>query len=112
MTRTPSDDAGLFPPFRHDAPETSAQAARSMAEVAPNLRAMVLSYLRDRGARGSTDDEGVRALRLRVTTYSARRCELAGLGAVVDSGERRATSSGRSAIVWVASEFAQAGGGA
>ena len=64
----------------------------------------VLRYLVSIWPAGATDDEldahfGAVAIR----TARVRRCELARLvnpALVLDSGERRATPSGRSAIVW------------
>jgi hypothetical protein len=51
-------------------------------------------------ADGMTCDDVESATGLRHQTASARVNELGRLGAIVDSGERRATASGRKAIVW------------
>lgn len=80
--------------------ETSRSAASSMVESSKAIRADVLREIRTCG--GLTDDELERVLHRRHQTVSARRRELVLLGLVKDSETRRKTSSGRSAVVWVA----------
>lgn len=99
-----------MPPSRLGGPETSSEAATAAEEYAPKKRLQILAYILSRGAEGATDDEGQRALGIRVQTYTPRRYELVKEGFVVDSGMRRRTISGCRAIVWVVPEFAAAGG--
>lgn len=82
----------------HEATDTSAQAAIAKLPTAGKDAARVLAAIRDHG--GLTDDAGEQVLGMRHTTYSARRRGLVLDGRVVDSGRRRLTSAGRSAIVW------------
>lgn len=113
MTRVPPDDGGgLFPPARHDGPETSHQAARKVAPRTPTMRERVLACIVAAGSRGLTDAEGERVSGMRSQSWTPRRGELVKQGRVIDSGERRTTESGCEAIVWVAVEHAKAGGGA
>jgi len=89
-----------MPPYVEGS-DTSKEAAESMKPKGPHLRRMVFQYLLSRGPSGATDDEVETALGLRHQTASARRRELVLAEKVEDSGERRRTSSGRSAAVWV-----------
>ena len=94
------------PPARHDAPSTSHDAARAIAPRTPRMREYVLNHIRRCGAWGATDFEGGEALGLRSQSYTPRRRELFKAGAVVDSGRRRRTASGRFAVVWLHRDFA------
>ena len=95
----------LFPPAHHNAPAgTSVFAAVKIAPVAPNIRERVFDFIRESGPNGATDDEGEAALGMKSQSYTPRRRELAKSGRVVDSGQRRQTSTGRSAAVWVADD--------
>ncbi len=49
---------------------------------------------------GLTDEEGSDLTGIRMSGYGPRRLELVRAGKLVDSGERRPTKSGLSAIVW------------
>ncbi|MDO8430925.1 MAG: hypothetical protein Q7S58_00800 [Candidatus Binatus sp.] len=49
---------------------------------------------------GATADEIAYVLKRSVLTVRPRVSELSGMKAIVDSGARRANTSGRSAIVW------------
>tara|TARA_A100001035_G_scaffold233752_1_gene196582 strand:+ start:157 stop:480 length:324 start_codon:yes stop_codon:yes gene_type:complete len=80
--------------------DTSEAAARALAGPASSLRASVLEFIYQ-APKGATDDEIEQALGMRHQTASARRRELVLIGLVMDSGERRATRSGRTATVWV-----------
>lgn len=95
-------------PFPRSAPKTSRDAAARTRTTAPTVRNRVLAYLIERGPQGVTDDEGERALGLKSQSYTPRRRELVKLGIVRDSGERRATDSGRSAVVWTVNRGGQA----
>jgi len=81
----------------HDSESEAAAPDRSA------LRRRVLEVLRNAGPKGSTDEEtSVRAHIARSHSAATRRLELMERGYPIrDSGNRRATSSGRSAVVWV-----------
>jgi hypothetical protein len=83
-------------------PDRRGNARRSIAPLLSHLQREVLGLITARGPRGATDDEIAVALDLQLDTARARRCELRDAGAVVDSGLRRKTRTGRLATVWVA----------
>lgn len=83
----------------HNDTDTSIAAAAGLGDRAPSMRQRVHNALRFLG--GATDEELERHLNGRHQTISARRRELVLKGLARDSGERRKTSSGRDAIVWV-----------
>lgn len=84
--------------------DTSRAAAASMKPHLGRVARRVYDEIARRGADGATDDEIEEALDLTHQTASARRRELVQLDSVVDSGRRRATRRGRSAVVWIAAE--------
>lgn len=83
-------------------PETSIEAAETIAPQGKRLQAMVLGAIAEAGDHGRTADEV--ATRLDLTPFTARpRCtELRQLGLIEDSGFRRENDSGSRAIVWIA----------
>ena len=91
----------------HHPHDTETAAAVSVADHTGKIRTAVLGLLREHPG-GLTDDEGGGLLTSRGfraadrLTFGRRRQELALLGLVVDSGRRRPTPRGRSAIVWTA----------
>jgi hypothetical protein len=88
------------PAVRHS--ETSKAAAEDIQQCAGTLRAKVLGYLK---ASGPASDEAMqRALHMGANTQRPRRRELELAGLVRDSGKRTKTSSGRSAVLWIAVE--------
>jgi predicted transcriptional regulator len=89
------------PPFVAGS-DTSELAAESMADIAGSIREQVYGWMARRGDHGATDDEIERALAIRHQTASARRRELELIGRVQKTDQRRRTSSGRSAAVYVA----------
>lgn len=92
-------------PYRKNSPPgTSDRAAEMIEQHAPTLRERILATIRERGPIGLTDDEGETILGIIAQTYTPRRGELVRAGKVRDSGERRPTSSGRPAAVWVVTE--------
>lgn len=95
------DQLTFFDP-PHGTRPTSAAAAEQIRPDANRLRKAVLQVIVDRGMIGATDEEIQRELGLAGNTERPRRRELEQAHLVVDSGQRRATSSGRMAIVWVA----------
>lgn len=66
---------------------------------APTWRARVYAFI---AAEPATCDEVEQRLCARHQTVSARIYELAKDGAIVDTGDRRLTTSGRYAAVWAA----------
>lgn len=89
----------IRPVARRTDPDTSHYAARSMVGEAAAQRLRVLDALRRRPA-GMTCADVDLFIGWRETTASRRMPELLKLGLVIDSGLRRDTPSGRSAIVW------------
>jgi len=91
----------LFPPsppyVRHS--DTSKAAAESVRESAPTMRERVLTCIRHNGNLTCFEVEQI--LSMAHQTASARIRELALKGKIRDSGKRRATGSGRKAVVWV-----------
>ena len=102
MTETPT----LFewtPPAhaaaRHADPATSKEAAHSMTEA--RVTELERNVLRALGAlHGGTIEQVAIYLDASLVTISPRFRPLANKGLIVDSGEKRATQSGRNAIVW------------
>jgi predicted transcriptional regulator len=85
-------------------PQTSKDAAESMVKQAPLLQRRILSELQLRADFGATCDELEQAFGIPHQTVSARIREMALKGVIGDSGQKRATRSGRKAIVWHAKE--------
>lgn len=90
--------------------DTALEAAVAIAPSAASLRREVLAAIAQHGALGLTDEEGIRATGIVANTYRPRRVELdrgwrdIPGGLVRDSGRRRKTDSGRTAVVWVATD--------
>lgn len=98
----------LSPPAHHAAPcGTSSVAAKQAAPRCPSARSRLLKQFERAGSYGLTDEEGEIALDLKSQSYTPRRSELVKLGLVVDSGERRLTTSGRPAAVWILASLLQ-----
>jgi hypothetical protein len=93
------DMYGGLPPHMAGS-DTSLAAALSVIQGAENIRRRVYRYIRDTGETGATCDEVEIALEGRHTTISARIRELSIMHAIVDTGDRRPTSSGRSARIY------------
>ncbi len=81
---------------------TSRAAANALGERAESHFVRYLSWLRERGEYGATDDEAQSALSMAGSTQRPRRVKAVELGLVRDSGRERKTRAGRSAVVWVA----------
>jgi len=99
-----------YPPYVADS-DTSRAAAASMKPHTPYLRDRIMRLFDDRmpteydvvvhGRQiGWTCDEIETELGASHQTVSPRVYELARSGAIVDSGERRKTKTGRKATVW------------
>lgn len=78
--------------------ETSIAAADAIAGKAPTLRAATLAAIQV--SDGLTADETADVLGASILSIRPRVTELARLGELEDSGERRANHSGKAAIVW------------
>ena len=81
--------------------DTSKDASSSLELVLNDLQLLVLKAIEE-SPNGMTCDEVEIRLSLRHQTASARVNELMEAKYIVDSGERRKTSSGRKATVWKA----------
>jgi predicted transcriptional regulator len=88
---------GGLPP--HVDQDTSREAARAIKEDANTIRARIRELIGQ--SSGLTCDEVEMKTGLSHQTASARIRELALLGDIVDSSQRRPTRSGRKAIVWI-----------
>lgn len=99
----PDGQLDLFVPpgtsARRTDPTTSHQAAADARTNATTHRARVLATLRAH-PEGLTDFELAAILGLQQTSAGKRRGELRDAGQVCDSGARRPSPSGSSAIVW------------
>lgn len=78
--------------------DTSKAAADAMRPSQPRLRQLVLDTLAVAGPL--TADEVADHLRIDRLSIRPRLSELAALGKVQDTGERRKNKSGKSAVVW------------
>ena len=81
--------------------DTSAAAAGSISDQLHGMEALVYRAVLLAATRGLTDDEIEVQTKLAHQTASARRRALVLKGKVADSGQRRATRSGRQAVVWI-----------
>ena len=90
---------GGTPP--HQQTDTSLDAALAVEPLVNGLQVGVLSYFRQCGERGSTDDEMLVTFHaLHPNTLAPRRRELVLKGFLEASAERRVTRWGKKAIVW------------
>jgi hypothetical protein len=87
-------------PIGSDAGRTSRAAHRTKRNAD---RDKLLAYVAGCGSRGTTCEEATIALGLRTSTGSARFSELRKAGKIIDAGRTRPTTSGRAAVVWLAS---------
>lgn len=92
---------GAFHGAASDAPETEREAAKLAFPRTGSDRLRVLVLLLDRGDRGATDEEIAEELGLRLYTAAPRRNELKRDGWVEASGDKRPTTTGTPATVWV-----------
>lgn len=79
--------------------ETSLSAAQAMASTAGTIRDQVLGVIQ---RWPSTPEEIARDLGIDLYTVRPRVSELKRLGKIQDSGDRRMSRGGKSAIVWQA----------
>lgn len=80
---------------------TSVAAAQAIRPHMGRQQERVLHFLQTKGDAGATDEEIAEALGLNPSAARPRRVELQEHGLVADSGRRRQTRSGRSAVVWI-----------
>jgi len=93
------DDVPAYMRARRDDPDTSHGAAERAAEFAGKHKARIFAALRQ-ASSGATKDEISRMTGIDPVAVARRMSELANDGLVEDSGLRRPTPTGRSAIVW------------
>jgi hypothetical protein len=91
---------------RHD-PETSREAAESVADKLGKLQDIVLCYAIGRASDGFTDDMLSEWFGCRGSTYRTRRAELTAKGLIVPTRRRARLSSGRHAVVWCHRDYYQ-----
>jgi len=103
-----NDNAPTYP----DAPgykgeaETGREAAEAMAPKLGRYQRLVKELVAARGWQGITPEEACEATGLDRVTLQPRFSELKRKGVIVDSGTRRRNpSSGKSAVVWVMTEY-------
>lgn len=79
---------------------TSLEAYDSIQNDKQTLQLKVLNALESSHSDGMTIEEIVNSTGIKLQTVCARRKELENQGLVFNTGRRRKTSSGRTAIVW------------
>ena len=84
---------------------TSDEAAARIATHAQRQRDIIYSYVIDQYMLGSTAQEASIALDMPIQTVTPRLLEIRKDGLLVDSGEKRMTTSNRRAIVWIDSRY-------
>ncbi|WP_143146820.1 hypothetical protein [Novosphingobium sp. NDB2Meth1] len=99
------DNYPNMPGFRPGSPETSQQAAESVAQAAISREAMALALIRANAANGCTADEVANTYEWERYSSRPRLSGLKAQGKIVDSGKRRKAVSGRSQAVWVLPEY-------
>ena len=96
------------PGSRRGAPETSREAAESIAPIAKSHRALVFAALASVVERGLTGDEVAERCDLTVYQVRARIAERHADKWIADSGRREQLGSGRRGVVWVLREYGPA----
>lgn len=89
------------PPFQKHS-DTSREAAQAIKPDTSELRTKVFECIRAAGPAGRTDDEIQALLGMDGSTERPRRRELQLNGRVRETAEKRKTSTGRFATVWIA----------
>lgn len=97
----PNPGRPLLGRHHREATDTEAAAATKVAPRSGTLRRRVLDAIAAAGDFGLTDWQIHETLGCRLYSAAPRRGELVRDGWVQDSGRRRETDSGTSAIVWV-----------
>ena len=91
--------SGTTPPSNNT--DTSNMAAEAVAPKFNARAERMYNMILNKGADGSTDEEGQVALSMSGNSYRPVRGNLVKLGMVVDSGIKRDTVTGNPAKVWV-----------
>lgn len=94
------------PGSRRSAPETSREAAESIAPIAKSHRALVLAVITASAERGLTGDEVAAECELTVHQTRSRISELKAAKLIADSERRDRLGSGRRGTVWVLKRYA------
>lgn len=89
-----------IPGYRKRGKATEKQASKDAFPHSGSQRLKVLMKLAEAGAVGATDYELGTSLGILRTSAGKRRKELLEDGLVTDTGERRITDTGSSAVVW------------
>lgn len=84
--------------------QTSRDAAKSILPKTGTQRARVFDYIVSRETFGATDEEICQALEMNPSSVRPRRLELLEANLIELSPQRRLTSSGQKAIVWIKGE--------
>ena len=104
--RSMSSQEASAPPETYGVPfqrhSDTSRAAAAALKGSKTLRALVYKAITSSGARGMTDPEAQAHLGLGGSTQRPRRVRLVELELVRDSGNRRASATGRLCTVWVA----------
>jgi len=87
--------------------DTRAMAAESIKPHKTRLHRMMLEWFEAQGEAGGTDEEGTAACGIEGNTWRPRRGELEVERRLKRTERTRPTKSGRSAVVFVATEFFQ-----
>lgn len=102
---TPVEQGNARAPYQRGS-STSAEAAASIEHKTGPDATTVLAFLRGCGRHGATDEQMQALIPMQANTQRPRRVWLTQKYLVCDSGTKRATTSGKSATVWVAAEHA------
>jgi hypothetical protein len=87
----------------HRGVDTSVAAAEALAPKLGRLQRLALTTVREAGPPGLTADELAAAMHLDRWSVQPRTSELRRKGLIHDSGQRRPNTTGKCAIVWIAS---------
>lgn len=100
MMQTTLDFTREYPPHQSHSDTSSASAAKTAPKFSGRL-VVALKMFASLHHNGATDEEGQSLLDLSGDSYRPIRVTLTKHGLVADSGRRRPTTNGRSAVVWV-----------
>jgi hypothetical protein len=95
-------DGDITGMVRQPAVDTSTEAAKAVAKMRSKLQVAVYGALASAHFGMTDEDLDFRLRGYGRSTVSKRRTELTQLGFIVNSGERRINSRGRSMVVWKA----------
>jgi predicted ArsR family transcriptional regulator len=98
--RSASDQYPDSPGYRHNAPETSREAAEAIAPMARNHRAQVLAVLKEAYPESRSSDQIAYAIGLSPYIVRPRVSELQAAGKVERTDDRAKNNGGRSVVLW------------